>query len=249
MVCGAREIVSNGYVYQKYPSNNRLTKNMNLGSEELLTRVSPRETGCFYKLSTVLPSEDSTEFRHIGSGPNFQGGLISQCTCRHDIRAKWYSLKEWKSKWIAGITSKTNLGASYLFYLIKVQKTFSSYKSLFDYYTQIDPQIIEAKSAEVNRLGDLYIPNEHITDLYDLDNYRYHPEHSHRDEKNRLKDINYPKYTQHYMKSGTSKHATLLLGDPNHSYLWSKPLMKFRKDNAPRSGKYDSLTEFLQLFI
>ena len=112
-----------GYNYQEYPKIASFEKNMNLELSEFKDQVRGElNEGVHYTVSSVVPSESRTGFIQTGCGPNFSGGIISQCTCRHDIRARWFTSDEWKEKWLAGFTgySKKKCGASYLFYLIKI---------------------------------------------------------------------------------------------------------------------------------
>lgn len=236
--------------YQRWPTKGILFDNMNLSKGELKDTIEDSwGKGAHYTVSTVIPYDKKT-FAQTGCGPNFEGGLISQCTCRHDIRSTWFSLKEWKNNWLAGFTGygQKSCGTSYLFYLIKVREPFESFKDIFDYYLHMDKRIIEAKRTDKNPIGDLYYPKRNLKNKHDVDSYlESHEYHSHKDSKNRLKDINYPEYTRCYKKRIIDKHPSLLLGDVKNSYLWSKPEIIYKGGKAPRHKPWNNIESFLKM--
>lgn len=238
-------------LFQEWPTEGILAENMDLNLSELDKRIRHSYGGgAHYTVKSVEPSRkgDNT-FIQAGCGPNFEGGLISQCTCRHDIRAKWYTLTGWRSKWLAGFTGygKNRCGDSYLFYLMKIDTTFSSFKQLYDEYQRRDRNLIKVKRADKNPFGDLYYPKkEVIGNEYDITYYEgLHRDHSHKKIKRRLKDINYPEFTKKYLKNVTDQHASLLLGDVEHSFLWKTPMIRYKRRHAPRHHKWKDIASFL----
>jgi len=209
-----------------------------------------------YKVSTVKGSQDTTSFIQTGCGPNFEGGLLSQCMCRHDIRQR-HTCEEWENNWIAGITGKLSMcGKSedtYLFYLMKVDKAFCSFKHLWDYYTVVNPSLIEAKQTTTNVLGDLYIPiNDDIDDVWNVSNYMGSIKgHPHFNKKNKLKDINYPEWRKHKAQKKRKKlrrvkNANLLLGDIDRSYLWKNPNIRAVGWHNIRAKRY-TMKDFIKI--
>jgi hypothetical protein len=57
-----------------------------------------------------------------GSAPNFQGGMITLCTCKHPMRS-FLEPDEWKGTWIAGFTTVTaGQGGNALVYLMEISQ-------------------------------------------------------------------------------------------------------------------------------
>jgi hypothetical protein len=243
-----------GYYYQEWPKRGILKDNMNLCSDVLEQKIENEfGSGTHYTVKSIIPSQSRDSFIQTGCGPNFEGGIISQCTCRHDIRAKYYSSDEWESKWLAGFTpySQKRCGGSYLFYLMRIKKTFQSFQELHEHYQNTNHKLIEVKSTENNPLGDLYIPiNKDSSACHDPDNYtNSRSDHSHYGETGKLHDINYPKYLQKHKKTRTDKQATLLIGDPEFSFLWNKPIIMHKGGKAPRHKKYSNIQSFFDMLI
>src|SRR5437016_5075299 len=61
-----------------------------------------------------------------GNGPNFDGGRITLCTCKHKDRATFHSSKDrhdpWKNVWVAGLTSRSADPSRSLAYLMCVEQ-------------------------------------------------------------------------------------------------------------------------------
>jgi len=244
------EIISNPL--QKWPTEGILAeKNMDLNLAELDSRIRDIfEGGAHYTVTSVEPSRICyNTFIQTGCGPNFEGGLISQCTCRHDIRASWYGLEEWQSKWLAGFTGwgRDRCGDSYLFYIMKIEKAFPSFKKLYDEYQSRDINLIKVKRADKNPFGDLYYPKkEGISDDYDINSYEnLHTNHPHNKCKRRLQDVNYPEFTKRFLNKITEKHASLLLGHLKYSFLWKTPMIRYKGEHAPWHGKWSDIKSFL----
>ena len=65
-----------------------------------------------------------------GSGPNFQGGLITLCSCKHYMRT--YKAMQPKV-WIAGFTSIRVKEKNWLFYLMRVLQTHKSHDEFWNF--------------------------------------------------------------------------------------------------------------------
>ncbi|MCL4339987.1 MAG: hypothetical protein JRN37_04180 [Nitrososphaerota archaeon] len=184
---------------------------------------------------------DGSKFLQAATGPNFEGGIITLCTCKHRMRASSRKVKEgWKSTWIAGFTGQRLFrdGRNYLFYLMRVGEAFPSQKALWD---SLDTHTREVKNALHNPLGDLYQPkpSPEFKSEYEWGSY-YEPckDHDHRKDGIWKGDIDYK-----------GLHPSLLLGEKDNSYLW------FDKSRAPsykgdgkqfRQKKFNSLEAFLR---
>jgi len=104
----------------------------NLSLKELVQKLREEKGEVYAYVLTTIKYENG-EFIQTGSAPNFQGGLITLCTCKRFMRT-WKPVQEWKGVWIAGFTSTqiTSTRKNYLFYLMKVSNAYPSFKSLWE---------------------------------------------------------------------------------------------------------------------
>jgi hypothetical protein len=132
---------------------------------------------------------------------------------------------------------------------MKIRNSFETFKKLYEYYKKYDEKIIEVKRSDKNPLGDLYIPiDKELEDEYNPAQYHDACEkHSHYGPEGKLHDINYPNFTEKHRKKKVDKHAKLLLGDLEHSYLWNEPKIRYIGGKAPRHKKWDNIQEFLDM--
>jgi hypothetical protein len=72
--------------HQPYPSSGILAENLNLPLKSLRHRIGNRiQVTYTYVISSVRHRDN--RFIQTGSGPNFQGGFITLCTCKHHMRS------------------------------------------------------------------------------------------------------------------------------------------------------------------
>ena len=229
-------------VCQEWPRGNKLKENMNK-TLNTLKRVLEKSKGTIYVyVLTTVKANGHGGFIQMGSAPNFQGGLITLCTCKHWMRT-WRTPDAWKNVWIAGFTGVNILGdhKNYLFYLMQVQKAFYSHKELWDW---LDPTVKKAKNASKHKCGDVYEPTPNLTDPFDPSHYCEpikEPKHVHFKNNDWFKDIN-------YTNTKTKRHPAVLVGAPEYSFLWSRPKIYF-KDKLPRTKKWNDIKEFLHLLV
>ena len=158
------------------------------------------------------------EFVQIGSGPNFQGGCISLCTCKHKDRASPPRAdcrgpersNPWKGVWVAGLCSPNQVRPRGLFYLMLVGETFESHAACWHGLSRQS-----AKSAHRHPFGDIYEPLPGADDApWSATSYMAHlPGHCHNPAGRKM-DIGVNYY---------GRHPRLLVGDPARSFLWSAP--------------------------
>ncbi len=132
--------------YQKWPKMGKLNVNMNKKLNEVEQDITSENSSVDIYILRTIKLTKNMKFIQTGSGPNFQGGILSQCTCRPDLRARRYP-KQWENRWIAGFTTKglAKKDTYHLVYLMKIHKAFESiYKIFFpsslfqnDVYTNI----------------------------------------------------------------------------------------------------------------
>jgi len=227
-------------IYQKWPTEGKLKDNMNLTLEELKERLK-NESGEVYSYVVTTVKYRNGEFLQTGSAPNFQGNLITLCTCKHLMRT-WKGVSEWKGIWIAGFTS---MGLNYLFYLMKVSEAYPSHKALWE---NLPEEARKVKNARYNPCGDVYEPKPNIKNEFDPSQY-YEPIKNHlhakrckpakckRNECPWHKDIN-------YIDRRTKRRPALLVGDPTFSFLWSRPMIYF-KYKHPRQKVFRNIRSFI----
>jgi hypothetical protein len=219
--------------FSNWPKSGPLRKNLDTNLSTLQKKNLTNTRVDSYIVSSVKNNNGS--FIQKGCGPNWDGGVLSQCTCRPDLRAR-KKIENWKDTWISGLTS-SKLGENYLFYLMKVEYPIASFKKLYEFY---DEETRNAKSMSRNPRGDLYIPLDGQMDEWSVESYEVPFRlHSHRKKKSRKKDIS-NKYH--------GRHPTLLVGYQEYSFIWTKPYIKVKTPlgTASRAGRiYQTLTEFL----
>src|SRR5713101_4344306 len=105
-------------VKQPFPISGRLAKNLDLSLAALKKRLrAETDEAHSYVVKSVKWDQPTKLFRQRGCAPNFQGGYITLCTCKHQMRATQDG-DDWKDTWVAGFASRC-LGHHWLFYLTK----------------------------------------------------------------------------------------------------------------------------------
>lgn len=198
---------------QTFPNDGILQANLNLHASKLRKLLKKDSATKLFVYSLHSVKIENSMFIQRGTAPNYQGDIITLCTCMHRMRTKITNPEDWEGVWICGI-KKPN----HLFYLMKVKK---AYNSMSDIFWGIDKKAVLAKNASSHILGDIYEPKSKALSLKEKVNPRFYQKpiegHPHGENKEWHKDImNY------------NNHSVLYLeGDPQNSFLWSKPLVNF----------------------
>ena len=221
--------------YQPFPTTGRLMSNMNLGFAKLNTKIGfvQAEVYC-YVIATI--KNQNGHFFQTGSAPNFQGGLVSLCTCKHFMRT-FKDTEDWVDKWIAGFSGvAAGNGNNVLVYLMKVGYAFKSHMSLW-FADEISDETKQAKSAQISKFGDIYKPKDQMGNEFSAQSY-FHPveSHVHCNNDGWHNDINY--------EGSKGRIAALLIGDPEYSFLWNQPMIYY-KGNLHRGQKKSDLQTLL----
>lgn len=233
---------------QPFPAAGELAKQLDRTLSQLLAGIRGElmtRPVYAYALTTVGFSDG--KFRQTGSAPNFQGGRITLCTCKHKDRSSPPPRRSvgpdptspWKGVWVAGICSRRQLRPRGLFYLMLVESVFASHAQAW--WGLGEPL---EKSATASPFGDIYVPhrgqilNEHWQESY----RKSHSKHVH-DSRNRALDIE---------RSYFARYPNLLAGDPRQSYLWSRPMVKFTpyaddQWSTAHHRFFSHLSDFLEL--
>jgi hypothetical protein len=190
-----------------------------------------------YVLSTVKLDHDTTMFEQHGSAPNFQGGVLTLCTCKHQMRAT-QSADMWKGVWVAGFTSRTiHDGKHWLFYLSMIK---SAYESHADLWKAMNARNRNAKAADRHFLGDTFRPKSPLpTGKARFTPSRYvtpsaHAHRQHQGDRGWRNDISY-RHADKY------RHPPLLVADPSMTFIWDEPLIYYAANHCRNFHKWPSL--------
>jgi hypothetical protein len=243
-VCGERrkpceEPTGATGLVQPFPTEGVLFANLDLTKPELESRLGqlPGKVRS-YKMTSV--SVDEGLLQQWGSGPNYQGGCLTLCTCAHKIRAEKRNPEEWLHDWwIAGFTSPKCNGGFWLFYLAQIGQV---YRSMAELWTALPSHLRLAKSARRNRLGDAYQPNPSSACLDPFDAAHYYPPmlgHSHRKDAS---DDAWKEDVEFYDGS-FKRYDVYLAAKPKLTFLWQTPLLYL--EDHPRNKTWDSVAALL----
>ncbi|MBC8725773.1 hypothetical protein F6X37_30770 [Paraburkholderia sp. 31.1] len=198
-----------------------------------------------YVVRSVRPANG--EYVQTGSAPNFQGGLITLCTCKHGMRAT-LTPEQWeRGVWVAGLTSWDQAFGKQqsLVYFMRVGEAYASQAELVQAFRQSGrSEVVDAKDSTRHRLGDLMIPASDMV----AGNDRYLPAaylspmvgHSHRstaEDAGWEDDVN-------YVGVGGGQ-SVMLVGDRNFSFVWTRPLVRRRRPGPTRPYRKWTLTSIL----
>lgn len=192
---------------QPFPKNGSLSRDLSL--EDILKRLKSSK-GELYSYVVDTVEEKNRNFIQTGSAPNYQGGYITLCSCKHFMRT-FRDVNRWKDVWIAGISNKTCNNA--IFYLMKVE---SAYESQFGIWNKLPAATRQAKNARHSKFGDIYEPVSKCSNHFDTAQY-YKLCSAHVHAGNLWQqDID-------YCNKQWKRRAAMLLGDRNYSFIWTKP--------------------------
>ena len=180
-----------------------------------------------YIVTSIKATSPGSSLHQRGSAPNFSGGRITLCTCKHKDRATFFKKPHdpnyrWKNVWIAGFTSKTEVHSRGLAYLMCVERSFLSQ---FELWHALSVDCRQAKSASSSALGDLFKPKKTAADdPYNPANY-FRPVAGHVHSC----PVNPDAWHHDIMQWGRSLEPhPLLLGQKAQSYRWSNVKMAFK---------------------
>jgi hypothetical protein len=209
--------------HQPWPQHGQLAETLNLTLSALRSRLvdieSQDATVYCYVIKTI--ESDGGEFLQTGSAPNFQGDLITLCTCKHFMRT-FLDAPAWQGKWVAGFTGvKAGGGRNALVYLMRVAYAFESHRDLW-HSGALTSAAREAKAADRDQFGDVYRPKPGQGDPFAPRNYeRPVKKHVHAQcgsAREWHNDIQYP-------CGCAGRRPALLIGQVGLSVLWSKPML------------------------
>ncbi|HEY8606428.1 MAG TPA: hypothetical protein VIM12_04860 [Noviherbaspirillum sp.] len=204
---------------------------MDVCTEELLEALNKfpgSESVRLYVVDTVKIRRAGV-YEQTGSEPNFEGGLGTLCTCKHQMRSR-YSTESWASGvWVLGLTglSRWRRGEQPFYYLMRIAQAYESQADLFQALeAQGRLEVLTAKDSRTSQLGDIFAPKRPLSNESRFKPDNYHPPmdghaHSHADNPfGWHNDIFY---------DGTSHTGPpLLVGDPEYTFVWTRPIVRRR---------------------
>jgi hypothetical protein len=231
---------------QPYPRAGVLFQNLDLGLEDLIGKLS-RERGRFYAYIVDSLDERNGEYCQRGTGPNFQGDVLTLCTCKHRLRS---SPNVQRDTWIAGLSGspltqkffvhlQPATEANALFFLAKVLDYAVSQADLWKMLGKRFPrEVRQNKAANLHVFGDVFQPIEgsgsnRVIDPFSPSSYvspvRNHPHYAVSPDTGKprwYKDINY---------TVSRRRQKFLVADPSMTFIWTRPTI-CRKGNIGRPG-------------
>ncbi len=118
---------------QPFPKNDLLARNMNFSYPQLFRRLGKQRGAAYsYVVKSVVLNHDTGSFEQHGSAPNFQGGHLTLCTCKHQMRTS-LDFSDWVGRWVVGLTSRCDCqGRHSLFYATQIVAAYESHAELWD---------------------------------------------------------------------------------------------------------------------
>lgn len=202
-----------------------------------------------YIVTTIKTKCPDHQLVQEGSAPNFDGGRITLCTCKHKDRATFSPTSDrddpWKNVWVAGFTSKTEGPSRSLAYLMCVERSFLSQMELWH---ALPSSCREAKCASRSARGDLFKPKRAARDA----DAPFNPTHYYAPAVGRHVHST-PENPMHWHQDirpwgRSSKPHRLLLGQATQSYRWMNVKMVLKLDAMGISAHhrmFASLSEFV----
>ena len=221
----------------------------NLGIDVLRTRLAalgPPENHVVYAYVVRTVQLRNGLLKQTGSGGNFDGDVVTLCTCKHGMRAT-LSSEEWRGKWIAGFTSYTaEFGhQQYLKYLMCVGEAYDSHFDLVRGFRDSGrAATVDSKDSRKNAIGDVLIPRSPLSGSDD----RWGPasyqepmvKHAHRHEGDDTQWHNDIEYRDRY-----GRRPSLLVGDTAWTFVWDERLIRRAHPGRVRNHRKWTLADLL----
>jgi len=107
-------------------------------------------------------------FKHTRTSPNWEGGMVTYGTCKHNLRTFDRGPAGWEGTWLAGLCPK-HCQSNALLFVGVVRYAFAGNYCLGQWVKHTAPQTWKVKQADGNPRGDLYTPRHQ-----DLDDTQQH---------------------------------------------------------------------------
>jgi hypothetical protein len=216
--------------------------------KSLVAAVPPslRNAPVYSYIVTTFRTDPAGTLTQTGNSPNFAGGRITLCACKHKDRATMHLSRDpndpWKGVWVAGFTSKTEDPSRALAYLMHVESSFPNQNSL---WTHLPASCRRDKCVSHDPLGDLFEPRASATKTPHAPSSYHPPMSGHRHED----------CWQYDIQEWGAKHRPhrLLLGAKDLSFRWTKVAMVARPQGVMGATAhhkvFDTLSDFVDALI
>jgi hypothetical protein len=174
---------------------------------------------------------ENERLKHTRSSPNWEGGIVTYATCKHNLRC---TDRSWQGTWLAGLCPRDCADNTVLFVGV-VSLEFRSNYHLGNYLRKASPRAYQAKQASSNPRGDLYQPlrplSLHGAEIYNHRNYEEPSNHVRSVEfyksspgsmSNRL-DGRIPKWWRDVEYVQRERHPPVFILSP--CWIFSRPML------------------------
>lgn len=173
---------------------------------------------------------DGEELQQTRSSPNWDGGMVSYATCKHNMRT--YSRDTWNGVWIGGLCPKECANNTLLF-VGRIDQEFESNYDYSQWLRENKNMVWQEKRAGNNRRGDCYMPKTLLKDgeRYVHSNFIEPKNHTRSVEfydkspgsVSPFSDGKIPKWWRdiEYLQHGRRPHTFIF----NPCFIFSKPLV------------------------
>lgn len=226
---------------QRFPSSSPLADDLNLTKAGLSSRIGTATGGVYtYVVRSVAIDRGPGLFEQYGSAPNLQGGLLTLCTCKHQMRAGIGRTAWEQDKWVAGFTSRCiHDGRHWLFYLAKVR---DAYESHADLWGGLASAVRKAKSAHTNFLGDVFAPRPTA-----VGTGRFRPRHYHAPARHSHRRNSCDTGWHHDIDAEyAGRRPSLLVFDPRQTFVWEEPTVFLGRAHCRNYQKWPTLGGLLR---
>jgi hypothetical protein len=229
--------------FQPFPEAGWLSNNLDCSRSVLsrLVRHAAAEQAFSYIVSTVK-FDQRNRYVQTGCAPNFQGGCLTLCTCKHQMRSR-LGAGDWPGKWIIGLSTRITDDKHWLIYLARVKRAYESHSEL---WFAVPERVRSAKSSKQHRLGDLHQPRRELIGPASFDPNKYHrPIFDHVHQGTWHIDVDYA-LKKRKRKPKEKPVAPVLVADPRMTFLWQEPVLYFGQNHIRDYRKWTTLAEFLE---
>lgn len=111
-------------------------------------------------------------FRQTRSSPNWQGGIATMATCKHQMRT-WLTPEQWEAGVWCAAFAPAHCADNALFFVGRVQRAFTSNYGYTQHLKGL-PDLYQAKQADLDPRGDSYRPKHVLCGNQRYDHHNFH---------------------------------------------------------------------------
>ena len=221
--------------HQSFPGTGPLATQMNWPLAQLCASTGAGADVVYSYVVATVAHRDG-RFVQRGSAPNWPGGALTLCTCKHHLRT-FLAPEAWRGVWVAGFTGlHAGDRRNALVFLTRVAFAAVSHQELW-HSAALTGAAKRAKDASRHVHGDLFRPASSPHGPFDPRAYvRPRPDHDHAKGDGWRDDIGY--------ESRGGRRPALLVGDAAHTYLYARPML-YTPQRLGRGQRKGSLRELL----